>query len=219
MDNSLDKSLMDSVSSEDLVSIGETVTEPLLDSLLDNETLKDIPIIGTIAKLYSVGKDVRNYFYTRKIYDFLFCLKDIPLQKRKEFIDEISNSEKKHQEFGETVLLLLERADNLKKPVIIGNVIKALINENISYEHAMRICAMVDKCYYPDLKYLLNFEEGKQENSFIAENLLNVGFLEKTVVDFGKLYDSVGEKRNDVGDEYALNIFGEKLIKYGFENL
>lgn len=216
MNESLESSLIQSVSSDKLTDLGTSISEQFLDTMIKDEDLKDIPIIGSLIKLYSVGKGIRNYYYIRKVYNFLFSLADIPHKKRVDFIKKISRSDGRKKEFGETIMLLLERNDNLKKPFIIGNIINALINHKLEYQIALRMCSMIDKCYYPDLEFLRNYSGGIPEKKYVAESLASVGFLDKKDIDYEHVlviedYDS--------SEKYTLSKFGKYLKEYGFKNV
>lgn len=210
MKESLENSLIRSIESENLKSLSKDLTEATIDSVIKNETLKDIPIVGALAKTYSIGKDIRNYFYIRKVSRFLYQLKDISSEEREEFLNKLDESNNL-QEFGETVLLLLERSDHLYKPILIGNIIKALIQNELHHEKAMRICMMIDRSYYRDLIYLRDNESNLDLNKTIAEQLKVQGFLSVRKDNFELGAD---EKKYNI---YYLNELGEAFLKFAFK--
>ena len=212
MPESLESNILDSVSSEDLISLGETGVELITSTQLEDEVLTQIPIFGTLAKLYKVGIGIREHLFIRKVHGFLFQLKDISDSKRMKFINELSNDARKEKEFGETIIMILESLDNLTKSKIIGNVIKALIEKNINYDLAMRLCSMLNRTYYPDLVFLYktdNFESNRN----ISEQLRYVGFLDVIVEDF-----EVGQPEA-AHNKYILNDYGRALKKFGFAGI
>jgi hypothetical protein len=115
--------------------------------------------------------------------------------------------------FGETLLLLIDRADSLEKPSILGRLLKHHILGNISYEDAMRLSFIVDRVYMSDLNYLTSFTSGIQSNPDIAASLQSAGLLNWAGMDGGNL----GEPSSG-GVIYELNDYGKMLLQYGLDS-
>ena len=60
------------------------------------------------------------------------------------------------------MLLLLERAEDMKKPAIVGKLMAAAASGEIGLDMAMRLSKMVDNSYTEDLDYLKSFLTGIQ---------------------------------------------------------
>ena len=78
----------------DSISLVSDLTEISLDTFISDETIKDIPIIGTITKLLSIGRSINDRIFTGKLIHFLkeldgldedFILKEI------QYIDDSKN--------------------------------------------------------------------------------------------------------------------------------
>ncbi len=131
-------------------------------------------------------------------------------EKRAAFTAKLQE-EGKTEEFGQNILLLLSRLDDMAKPGIVGRILAAHIKGNINYDEAMRLAAIVDRCYLGDLKYLKTFKDGTQgEGSDIAAMLLSGGLLANNGIDGG----SLGDPKSG-GIIYGLNKYAELLLKYG----
>lgn len=129
---------------------------------------------------------------------------------RTKFVQKLDD-EKKLDEFGETIILLLERAEDMEKPHIIGKILRACIEGNIDYGKAMRLVAIVNRCYTQDLAHLVNFNNGVQENTPVAESLFAAGLLSNGGLEGGTADGSGG------GVIYYLNKYGELLLTYGLD--
>ncbi len=106
------------------------------------------------------------------------------------------------------MLLLLERADHMKKPEMVGKIMAACIKGEIMHSEAMRLCNIVDRAYLNDLNLLRTFQSGLQgENAPIAEALHSVGVLSISTIDGGSASGSGGFG-------YDLNRYGELLLRY-----
>jgi len=212
MNEEISVDLVNSIASEKIILAGSGTGELILDSLLENGTLKDIPVINSAFNLYKAGVEIRRNFLIKKIVNFLKELNEAPLDKRQKFIKEMDKKAGGKRLFGETILLLIDRAESLQKPLILGRLTKHLILGNISYEDTTRLSFIVDRAYVSDLNYLLNFEPGSQHNPDIASSLQSAGLLAFSGMSAGNF-----EKTSNGGVLYELNEYGKMLLKYGLD--
>lgn len=201
-------SLSRSIASDSLISVSSGIADIAKDVTLESKILDGIPIFGTLASLYKTGRDVGNYIFARKVAYFLDNLSAASALSRTKFVQKLSD-EKKIDEFGETIILLLEHAEDMEKPRIIGKVLRACIEGDIGYGKAMRLVAIVNRCYTQDLAHLINFVDGVQEDTPIAESLFAAGLISNGGLEGGTADGSAG------GVIYYLNEYGELLVAYG----
>lgn len=212
MNLSIDKSLTRSLAHESLADLLGHISETAIDNAIDAGLLRDIPIIGTVFGILKSGRDIRNALFERKVIIFLQELSQLSTEQRKAFIGQFDSDEKQH-EFGQTILMFLDRSEDSIKPRLIAKIISAHIRDEIEYRKAMRICAIISRCYSEDLKLLEGFTEGAQgENNPIAESLLSVGLLSNGGFDGGTV------RGDDGGVYYVLNEYGRLLITHGLQN-
>lgn len=169
--------LIYSIASNELSSGMRNLGEVALDTILQEGILRDIPVLNTIVAFYKAGVEIHHQLFLTKIINFLKELSNTPLEKREKFVEEIKRNPTQEREFEKTLLLLIDRADSLQKPSILGKLLKHHILGNISYEDATRLSYMVDRVYISDLSYLLNFNSGVQRNQIIAASLQSIGLL------------------------------------------
>lgn len=150
---SLEIKIIDEVGQEKLSDLTSDYAELSLDFFMENDTLKDIPFFGTFFKIYKTANNIKDQIFLKKLYSFLFHLKEIPLYKRIAFIDNLEESK---QKVGEKLLILIEKLDDLDKPKIISNLFKATIEEKMTYEDFLIISNSVSNSYINDLKELRN---------------------------------------------------------------
>lgn len=153
MNDSLDISVTSSIANESLANLLGDISETAIDSALESGILRDIPVIGMLTGLMKSGRDIKRALFNRKVAIFLKELSSISIQDRQKFINQFDSKEKQH-EFGQTVLLLLDRAEDMKKPHLIAKIIYAYILGKINESDAFRLCAMINRCYTQDLEFL-----------------------------------------------------------------
>ncbi len=215
----LEVSLIDAVAGDNLKDLALDYSEIVLDSFLKNECVKDIPFFGTLYRTYRATLSIRENIFAKKVYSFLFQLKDIPQQERKAFTEKVTKDENLKYKLGETLIVLLDKLDNLNKPEIIGNLFKAVIEENLSYDLFLRLSSMVYRAFLPDIISYKQFLTEDPQQKFNQEELVNVGILKISLVEKSR-NSSVLSKKNEHEKyqkiECRLTQYGALILKYGF---
>jgi hypothetical protein len=120
-------SLFDTLKNSDLTEIAADFGELMLDEGLSNDLVKDIPILSTLRNLYNVTTSISNYLFTKKVLKFLKGLADIPLKEREKLIERMATDEKDAHQVGETLILLLDRMNDMQKPDMLAKSFRAYI--------------------------------------------------------------------------------------------
>ena len=204
---------MNSITSENLSSILRDSGEVVLDNVLNEGVLHDIPFlnIGVSAYKFKVEMDYRSFI--KKVTSFLKELPNVSHEERQNYVESIEQNPKEKNILGEILLLLIDRADSLEKPSILGRLLKHHILENISYDDAIRLSFIVDRVYMSDLNYLTKFKSGIQSNPNIAASLQSAGLLNLAGMDGGNL-----DEPSSGGVFYELNDYGKMLLQYGLDS-
>lgn len=211
--------IFDSVVSNNLTEITADVLEAGIDQLIDNDFLKDIPILGIGIKAYSITRKISESFFAKKIMRFLFQLKDIPQEKREAFVKTLETS-KENKKAGETVLGIINRLDEISKASIIGRLLKATILQQLSYPDFLRLSHITDKIFLDDLLSLKNNPSLYNITRDVKAILYQSGLLMQEVKDNRDFEKYVRENTGGKASypptfEYKLNDFGRKLIRFG----
>lgn len=208
------QSLVQSIASDNLGDLLGGLGEVAIDSALNEVVLRDISILGSITGLFRAGRAIRNELFLKKIVIFLSQISEASHKERQQFSERFANDPDSRR-FGESVLLLLERAESMEKPRIVGRIMCAAIRGQIDLTKAMRLAAIVDRCYLQDLDHLPRFESGPQLDEFriVVEALQSVGLLSTAGFDGGNM----DEDPMRSGTVYVLNEYGELLIRYGLQ--
>lgn len=210
-------SLIDSVTDDNLSNALANIGEAVLDSMLESGIIQNIPIIDTIYRSGKIIVSIRDQFFAKKILSFLQEIKTISVDDRKKFIEELENETQ--QKAGETLVVLLDRLDNLEKPIVLANLFKAKVQGYITIESFLRLSFIVDRGYLPDLKKLKDFVDSNysyKEN--VTEILFSLGLLYPTPITViqDSLDDNPREINNSLND-YSVSNIGLDLLKYGLQ--
>lgn len=210
MDTSLGRALATSIASAETVDALALVADVGIDAAISSGAFDGVPIVGIATGLFRAGRHVRDELFVRKIARFLAGLSGATPEKRQRFLEDLRAKEKT-TEFGETILLILDRIDDATKPIIIGRLMAAHVESKLTYNQAIRLAAIVNRCYAPDLDYLANFQPGTQgEMQPVADALFSAGLLRNCGLDGGIISDPLSG-----GTIYELNRYGELLLEYG----
>lgn len=169
-----------------------------------------IPGVGPALEIANKLRSIVDTLFARKIVKFLNEFGQLSPESRNEFFERLAAKDETER-FGETVLLLLEKADDPEKPAVIGRLIRAAVLDKFSLEIAFRLCAIVNRSYFLDLKKLEEFEsENTGSDADISSSLMSLGLLKIAGEDLGTLGNEGSGKTY-----FRLNKYGEKLLHYG----
>jgi hypothetical protein len=201
----LEASLSNSLGAE-LSNVGAELLEVGVDSVLNDGVLKNLPIVGSVVGLFKAGTVVKEHLYIKKLLTFLREFSSISENQRISFISEELSDDSKREKFGETMLNLIERNDDLRKFGLFARVFEVHFCNNLSYEDTIRICMMIDRTYYSDLEYIFEFSNGSLDEQEKASELYKSGFLSFSGLDGGTFEDE-----ESGGIIYTINRYGEIL--------
>lgn len=181
-------SLINSVGKPIFDEIGSDLSEVVLDSLLDDGILRDVPIVGTILGMSKAAIRLNDYLFTKKVIKFLTELGNIPTEEKEKFFNNLKNK-KRERELGEALILYLDRHENFKKPELLAKVFKAYIQHHLTNEQFHLLAASIDKALVQDIEILVELVQKqvtlrkrgdgwyslRQEMQVIAKNLYGAG--------------------------------------------
>ncbi|AZA83772.1 hypothetical protein C1637_13970 [Chryseobacterium lactis] len=188
--------------------------EMTLDSIIDNNVIKEIPIIGTIAKALSIGISINDKLFIKKLYYFLMELENVDRHIILREIQYIDDSPKYKQKVGEKLLEIITRIDSDEKPKIIGKLFKNFISKNIKYYDFLKLSNIVEKALYYDLILL---KECKNNNFYIDldEELYNLGLID--IKKMGNFDSTEIEDAEYDNITYIITKRGNLLLEYGLK--
>jgi hypothetical protein len=143
----------------DSFAAASDIAEISIDTLIDNEIVKDIPLIGIISKLLSIGTTINDRLFTKKLLHFLSELENINQNLILKEIQYIDDSQKYSQRVGEKLLEIITRIDSDEKPKIIGRLFKNFLLKKISYSQFLKLSHLVENIFILEL---LDIKDAKQ---------------------------------------------------------
>lgn len=221
MENDLDRistDLVKSLNLGELTDLGATIGDVALDGIIGSGALDGVPVLGTMVSIARTGSAIRDLVFQRKVLAFLasFGTETDPTA-RQEFVRKIEEQDN-GQRFGEAILLLLARMDDLSKPVIVGRLMAAAARGDMLLKEALRLSRIVDRAFIEDLVLLPDLIDNKvQPDEIVADALFSVGLLSNDGSD-GGTFLSVEEGGEPGGTIYSRNRYARLLIEFGLSS-
>jgi DNA integrity scanning protein DisA with diadenylate cyclase activity len=185
-ENKLEINLINSIAEKGMGEIIEDGVEISVDSFIENDLLREIPIVKTVVAISKGVLNVRDYLFLKKIITFLNEARKIEPEKRKKFAEEI----KKNSRINEVGLKLTEIIDKSfgeYKAKIIGKLFVIFLEGgSMTQQDFFRLSEMTINAYESYLEYFFKKNEDEiGETGDEVEHLLAIGFYERGKQAFG----------------------------------
>lgn len=128
-----------------------------IDSILENDSLKEIPIVKTFLSIGKITKNIRERNLIKNLVIFLNELNsgNIDKEKLNKHKEELSQNHKKaEKELGRVLIILEQTIDNIKSS-ILGKLYKAYVNQEIDWNLFVEFSEITNRLYINDLNILL----------------------------------------------------------------
>ncbi len=120
--------------------------------LLGETVLKEVPIIKGVVACFKVPLAIRDQLFLRKVAGFLAAVPEFTATEREDFIAEHLADSKSAAKLGETLVLVLDRLDDVEKPHVIAQVFAAFVRGKITFDVFRRLATAIDLGAIDDLK-------------------------------------------------------------------
>jgi hypothetical protein len=135
--------------------------------VISSETVAAIPVVGTAFSVVRAMDAIRERILQQKLLAFL---KEPSLAKAAEarrLRNAIYQDEEKAAQIGTTLLLVLDKVTDLKKPELLGKVYAAYLSDEIDAESVLRLAHAIDMAATWDL---VTFIEAPTTQGFLTDD-------------------------------------------------
>jgi hypothetical protein len=184
------------------------IIETGLNTLSENEFVKNFPVIGNIIKVGLTVKSINDRIFLAKLSNFLFNLDKINKKEKKSLINLLEFDEKKKSKIGETLILIIDKLNSFEKPLLISDCFASYLKNEVSFEDFNRLCNAIEIGNIYDLKEF-SMESVSQN---VLDKLLNTGLTKISKNAFGQTQSGgtlveLSIKKSELGEKYL------KIIK------
>ena len=190
------------------------VAEVGLDAVMTGGVLEEMPGVKLLTGFYRATVSIRYDLNARKLNSFLQAAAKSSGASPREREEALSRfgGEKNRQMLGETMILLLDRADDMRKPLMHGRIMGELMAGNLSFRTATSLCAILDKLVYDDLETLSkanpSISISDENDDFSALHRLQAnGLMYQSVYDAGNIDTGIATQ------QFSLTSTGKQMAK------
>lgn len=163
--------VMKSTFLDEFSSPGIDIAEMGIDSLLESEALKNIPIVKTVEALAKVSLAIRDKHLLKKLLIFIETLnqgtaKPEEIEKRKK---AAQNNEKWLRKEIELITIHIDRLDELEKAQLSAAFYIEYINQNISWTQYREYLAIIERVFFQDFIQLLDMYDAVIQSEKVKE--------------------------------------------------
>ena len=109
------------------LSVVADVGEIVLDSVLNDGVLKEIPILGTIVGASKCIRNVGDVLFTKKLVTFLYGLCEMESDERRNAINNWKSDSNYRVRIGETLMGMIHRCDDSQKAKWLSQLFYVLV--------------------------------------------------------------------------------------------
>ncbi|MDD5431845.1 MAG: hypothetical protein PHO70_02530 [Candidatus Omnitrophica bacterium] len=179
---SIENSLLAVIGNSGGKDLIKEASEIAIDHFLQEGILKDIPVVGTVANLFSIGIKTQGYIFTKKLQRFLFALSDISFQERQAFTARLDSDLKFRVRVGENLILLINKLDDMDKSELLARAFSGFVNNRYDYLIFHRLAVAIDRCIIQDLHKLERGNKRLHLEPHEAQILSSAGLVELEVI-------------------------------------
>lgn len=147
-----------------------------IDSILENEILKEIPIFKSLLSVGKISKNIRERNCLKNLAIFINELNsgNIDAEKLRLHQEELKrNSKKAEKELGRVLIILDQTIDNIKAS-ILGKLYKVYINQVVDWDMFIEFSEITNRLYINDLKILALIYNGNMNDTSNRADLYRV---------------------------------------------
>ncbi|MDP4271983.1 MAG: hypothetical protein Q8909_17955 [Bacteroidota bacterium] len=173
-------------------------SEIYLDDLIDNDAIKEIPIIKTIVGVIKGSVSINQFWFAKKLLTFIreFNKKAIDIDKINKFKNKLKSDPQFGKRVAERLMVYIDRNIEINQTLIVANLFSAYIDEKIDFQQLNNIIITLDqlnpKAFYAffdlaKIDFLINTSNYKdigQRNHEMENFINNSGFGKETSVWF-----------------------------------
>ncbi|MCP5304361.1 MAG: hypothetical protein H6953_02850 [Chromatiaceae bacterium] len=165
--------------------------EALADSLIENEVVKNIPVVGTAIKIVSGTLDLREKLFVSKVQRFVQEIECLSKEEKWKFRRSVLSDEESMRRAGEAALLVLDKLSEMKKAELLGFYFACFLAGRLDQIQFRRVAAAIDTAFLDDLEEFLVLGADEQSSQkHYMESLVSSGL---TIITAGRTYADSGE--------------------------
>lgn len=194
-----------------------------IDTVLDSETLKQIPVVSTIVGFCKFGYNLHERHLINELIKFLDALNSgsIDKEKLKERRKYFEDNPKEMEKELSRILILLDRNLEDKQSIYIGKLYRAVLNNEITWDKFVEFSRIVSEMFESDFCTITNFKETICDRKLEYKRLVYLNLLsEEMIISNGDIsgFDEDGmttyqQEQSEIGYRYEITKLGKDFLR------
>ncbi|BAP41283.1 putative uncharacterized protein [Pseudomonas sp. StFLB209] len=209
--NPVGKLLQSINKSERSSELFDKLGEVALDKFLDNDLIKEIPIIGTVISLLKAGDDFRAYAFARKIIGFLQEVETVTVEERDRFFEKHCQTPEQLTELGETTLMALDKVDHPTLAQMYGRAFALMLKDSeagkLLFEQYSYIIKNMSPYLLRNMGSIYKYSGISTFDTHAAHELCNYGLMEQKI--FARVTNKDEMQRTYMPTEYGRRFYDD----------
>jgi|GEM_PF-3151782 len=197
---SLSNDLVLTIAKSGGIELPAEILEFTIDQIVDESILKDIPVVGWLAKGVSVTRSISDRIFHHKVMRFLIALEAVSESERDTFRNKVESDPDFRRKVGEHLLVILNKIDAFDKTSLLAKCFDHFLTEDIDYEYFVDLSNIIERTPLSDLNALC-----VPSNNKVVFNSAGIA-VACGILEFGIAAPNVGEDQPELGT---------KMSKYG----
>ena len=190
----------------------EDFLELSIDSFIDDETLKDIPIVSSIVNCLKFAKNIYDRNLLKQTIVFINELNNGTISKDKliAYKSTIENNPKKCEKELGRILKLLNMFIDTEKSIMLAKFFKSYINKEIAWNEFCEYSEIINRIFIQDIHILIKIYNKEvigswNKERYRIERLVAVGLI---YIDYEGEINSGNYFDNDI-----LSMYSKKFVE------
>jgi hypothetical protein len=129
--------------------------ELALDTFMDNDAIKEIPIVKSVVGIFRGGLKIREIYFAKKLVTFLkeFHKGTLSEEKKEDFKRKFNSDDKYRDAVVEQIMVLNDRFLEISKSKILANLFLAHLNSKFDWEAFLSLSYCVERLNLSAIDY------------------------------------------------------------------
>lgn len=212
--------LTETIKTSELHTVTTNLTEVVLDGVLDDGLIKDIPFVSSIYAITKGVMSISDRLLINKLLKFIYEIKDLSPLERNEQIIKIQTSSKYQSTIGEKILFAIDKANDSEKASLIGKMFLHCLKNEISYSDFIRCSEIINNIDIVLLKEVINHDYTEipidQEDDLISSGFFALKPPKIEIKKFENTYQHMRDGE-DLKTDYKIDSmdWSAKITKHG----
>lgn len=142
--------------------------EVVLDSLIQNPILKELPFLNITVSIASEIASIRDQMYLNKVHTFIFELGALDEKKRKKLAEESRKDQRRRTKFGDAIFTVIEQSDSKAKLEYLASSFEGFLNGDYNSNEFREMCHVINNAFTDDLIDIIENDQPTAELKYLV---------------------------------------------------